>query len=278
MTKTHLENKPDSLKLRHHDAAMAVLDRFAKGLAEKARRQDGSITAEQIEQAASAQKAQENLFDEAWLAVKGEIGAASARQYAAIRNDPFGRLLVSRFAHLLEGREAGDLEHGAISRDILKPFFQVIRMMVGADTIEEIDREIRAIVDDHAHDGDEMRDATDYWDHLASDPHVSARINLVFARMALRFADYERRKRWFIQLINDNLHRDEISWEFTEEHFVKLIRALFRDVRAVLANPERAAVLAAKFGHEDVEKLRGVMANVDRDVAALHNREAASWQ
>ncbi|MFH1805573.1 MAG: hypothetical protein ABID63_11875 [Pseudomonadota bacterium] len=277
MTKVKM-TETDSFRQRHHDAAFAVLERFAAGLKEKADAGNGTVSADKIDQMLAVLRHQPALFDDAWHAIETEMGAVQSRQHAAIRHDPFGRLLVSRFAHLLEGREAGDLEHGALSRDILQPLFQVIRMMVGMDTIEKIDAEIRGIIDAHADAEDEMRDPTDYWDHLAEEQHVADRINMLFARMALHFADYDKRKQWFIQLINDNLNRNHVTWHFTEAHFVRLIRALFRDVRAMLTNTERAAVLAAKFGHDDMEKLRGVMAAVDRDIAALHNSEAAHWQ
>ncbi|OKH88987.1 hypothetical protein [Thalassospira sp. TSL5-1] len=278
MKKIETPLETDSFKQRHHDAAWAVLERFATGLANKARDQGNAISAEEIEKSLVALRGQPRLFDDAWAAMKTEISAATSRRAPSIRNDPFGRLLVSRFAHLLAGREAGDLEHGALSRDMLQPFFHAIRMMVGADTIEQIDSEIRSIVEAHADEDDDMRDATDYWDHLAGNPLVSKQITMVFVRMAMHFADYEKRKKWFIQLVNDNMHRNGTQWEFTENHFIKLIHALFRDVRAILASPERSALLAAEIDHDKVAVLRTVMANIDRDIAALHNREAATWQ
>ena len=250
----------DSFKQRHHTAAFAVLEQFA----------DGSVSADKISKALAALREQENLFDGAWMTLETDIDTVKARQNAAVRHDPFGRLLVSRFAHLLEGREAGDLEHGALSREILTPFFKVIRMMVGVDMLEEIDGEIHAIIDQHADEDDELRDPTDYWDHLAEEPQVANRLNLVFARMALHFKDYERRKQWMLQLVNDNLPHGDHGWVFTNEHCVRLLRALFRDVRAALPIPERAAELAAKLGGENVENLR--------DVAAIHSREAANWE
>ncbi|WP_339861592.1 hypothetical protein [Thalassospira alkalitolerans] len=268
----------DSFKQRHHTAAFAVLEQFANGLVEYAKQHDGSVSADKISKALAALREQENLFDGAWMTLETDIDTVKARQNAAVRHDPFGRLLVSRFAHLLEGREAGDLEHGALSREILTPFFKVIRMMVGVDMLEEIDGEIHAIIDQHADEDDELRDPTDYWDHLAEEPQVANRLNLVFARMALHFKDYERRKQWMLQLVNDNLPHGDHGWVFTNEHCVRLLRALFRDVRAALPIPERAAELAAKLGGENVENLRNVMATLDRDVAAIHSREAANWE
>ncbi|OSQ43764.1 hypothetical protein [Thalassospira alkalitolerans] len=268
----------DSFKQRHHTAAFAVLEQFANGLVEYAKQHDGSVSADKISKALAALREQDNLFDGAWMTLETDIDTVKARQNAAVRHDPFGRLLVSRFAHLLEGREAGDLEHGALSREILTPFFKVIRMMVGVDMLEEIDGEIHAIIDQHADEDDELRDPTDYWDHLAEEPQVANRLNLVFARMALHFKDYERRKQWMLQLVNDNLPHGDHGWVFTNEHCVRLLRALFRDVRAALPIPERAAELAAKLGGENVENLRNVMATLDRDVAAIHSREAANWE
>ena len=264
----------DSFKQRHYTAAFSVLEQFAASLMEQAKAHGGTVSTDQISSALETLRGQDKLFDAAWMTLETDVDTVKARQNAAVRHDPLGRLLVSRFAHQLEGREAGDLEHGALSREILQPFFKVIRMMVGMDMLQEIDREIQTIIDQHA----ELRDPTDYWDHLAEEPQVANRLNLVFARMALHFKDYERRKQWMIQLINDNLPHGDHAWVFTEEHCARLLRSLFRDVRAALSKPERSAELVAKLGSENVETLRNVMAALDRDIAALHIREADNWK
>ncbi len=268
----------DSFKQRHYTAAFSVLEQFAASLMEQAKAHGGTVSTDQISSALETLRGQDKLFDAAWMTLETDVDTVKARQNAAVRHDPLGRLLVSRFAHQLEGREAGDLEHGALSREILQPFFKVIRMMVGMDMLQEIDGEIQTIIDQHADEDDELRDPTDYWDHLAEEPQVANRLNLVFARMALHFKDYERRKQWMIQLINDNLPHGDNAWVFTEEHCARLLRSLFRDVRAALSKPERSAELVAKLGSENVETLRNVMAALDRDIAALHIREADNWK
>lgn len=264
-------NKPprDSFKQRHHVAAFSVLEHFAQGLVHHARDNGGTLTEEQILKAVDSLRDQETLFDAAWAVLESDMDSIKAREKAAVRHDPFGRLMVSRFEYLLEGGEAGDLEHGALSRSILQPFFKVIRMMVGMDMLQEIDREIHAIIDAHANTDDELRDPTEYWDHLAKEPAVASRINLVFARMALHFQDYERRKKWLIQLVNDNLPPAETNWTFTETHCIRMLNALFRDVRKTLAVPEHSAELVAKLGSADVATLRTVIKSIDNDYAAL---------
>lgn len=260
----------DSLKQRHHVASFAVLEQFAQGLVELARKNGGSVSDEQILKAVDHLREKDDLFDLSWAVLKNDLEAIKAREKAAVRHDPFGRLLVSRFAHLLEGRKAGDLEHGALSRKILQPLFKVIRMMVGLDTLQEIEREIQAIIDAHASEDDELRDPTEYWENLAKEPVVAQRVNLVFARMALHFKDYNHRKQWLIRLVNDNLPTGEPIWTFTEAHCTRLLDALFNDVRATLAVPEQSAELVAKLGSEDVGILREVMKAIDADVAALN--------
>ena len=144
----------DSFKQRHHSAAFAVLEQFAAGLIEQAKAHGGTISAEQISSALETLRGQNKLFDAAWMTLEADLDTVKTRQNAAVRHDPLGRLLVSRFAHQLEGREAGDLEHGALSREILQPFFKVIRMMVGMDMLQEIDGEIQTIIEQHADEED----------------------------------------------------------------------------------------------------------------------------
>ncbi len=264
-------NKPprDSFKQRHHVAAFTVLEQFAQGLVHQARNNGGSITEDQIIKAIDSLRDKEDLFDTAWAVLEADIELIKAREHAAVRHDPFGRLMVSRFDHLLEGNEAGDTEHGALSRTILQPFFKVIRMMVGMDMLQEIDREIHEIIEAHADEDDELRNPAEYWDHLAKAPEVRSRINLVFARMALHFSNYEHRKKWLIQLVNDNMTVGDQRWEFTETHCIRLLDALFADVRKTLAVPEHSAELVARMGSENVTTLRHVVKCIDADVARL---------
>lgn len=264
-------NKPprDSFKQRHHVAAFTVLEQFSQGLIHFARNHGGSITEEQILKAVDGLREKEDLFDAAWAVLESDLESIKAREHVAVRHDPFGRLLVSRFDHLLEGSAAGDLEHGALPRAILQPFFIVIRMMVGMDMLQEINREIHEIIEAHANKDDELRDPAEYWEHLAKEPAVKIRINLVFARMALHFKDYAHRKKWLIQLVNDNLPTNDTPWEFTEIHCIRLLDALFDDVRAMLGVPEHSAELVAQMGSEDVNTLRSVIKAIDQDVAKL---------
>lgn len=268
-------NKPprDTFKQRHNVAAFSVLEHFAQALVHQARDNGGVLTEEQILKTVDGLRDKETLFDNAWAILESDMDSIKAREKAAVRHDPFGRLMVSRFEFLLEGGQAGEVEDGALSRKILQPFFKVIRMMVGMDMLQEIDREIHAIIDAHANKDDELRDPTEYWDHLAKEPAVASRINLVFARMALHFEDYEHRKKWLIQLVNDNLPSSENKWKFTETHCILLLHALFNDVRKTLSVPEQSAELVAKLGRDDVETLRAVIKSIDEDYAALKSAD-----
>ena len=264
-------NKPprDSFKQRHHVAAFTVLEQFSQGLIHFARNNGGSITEEQIVKAIDGLRDKEDLFDAAWAALESDLESIKARERAAVLHVPFACLLVSRFDHLLEGNEAGDIEDGALSRTILQPFFKVIRMMVGMDMLQEIDGEIHAIIEAHADEDDELRDPLEYWEHLAKEPAVRSRLNLVFARMALHFKGYEHRKKWLIQLVNDNMPVSDPIWNFTEEHCIRLLDALFNDVRKTLSVPEHSAELVAKLGSEDVATLREVIKAIDADKERL---------
>ena len=259
----------DSFKQRHNAAAFTVLEQFSQGLIHFARNNGGSVSEEQILKALNGLRDKEDLFDAAWSVLEADIDSVMARERAAVRHDPFGRLLVSRFDHLLEGNEAGNIEDGALSRTILQPFFKVIRMMVGMDMLQEIDREIHAIIEAHADEDDELRDPIEYWDHMAKEPAVRSCINLVFARMALHFKSYEHRKKWLLQLVNDNMPVSDPIWSFTEVHCIRLLDALFDDVRKTLAVPEHSAELVAKLGSEDVGTLRDVIKAIDADLATL---------
>lgn len=268
----------EGLKDRHRQEAFQVIRQLESALLDAAG--DGVIPVATLRQAVATLGRQPDLFDPAYGLVATEFQAQIRRhEFAAIRQDSFGRLLVSRFAHLLEGREAGSLADGALSRGMLVPFFKAVRMMVGAEPLETIRVEIDELVATLYQNGTPLDDP-EFWLALGENPRARKLVLRLFVTMGLCFEDYQRRKRWFIDLINDNMPRPpagsaRADWRFDAHHFTCLMRALLRDVREAMLTPEGLAQLTANFGGDTVERLRDLLAALDRDSAAQQNSDAA---
>ena len=257
---------------RHRQECARVLRQLKNGLIDKARARGGRLNEADIEDALATIMRQSEIFDGAFDMMANEYAAkAQRREFAAMREDNFGRLLVSRFAHLLEGREAGQLADGALSRRILAPFFQAIHMIVGAETLDRLKRQIDDLIPE-LEERDLSEDDPRFWLTLTDVPDTATIVHTVFLTLALCFDDYERRKRWFIDLINDNMPhpptRRGAVWWFRDDHFAGLMQSLFRDIRALIVTEAGVREISDRFGGDAIERLHDLFMKLDADAAA----------
>ena len=270
---------PQGLKDRHRTACIGVLNALETALLEWADRYGGTIAGTDICKLTDILRKQPDLFATAFDSVADEfLALGHRREFATMREDSLGRLLVSRFAHLLEGREFGSLEDGALSRSVIVPFFLALRMMVGSETLEDMRHKIDRIIAGKAADPGHRPGYTDdpaFWLGLSQDPKTSGEVTGLLAHMLRRFRDYDKRKQWFIGLINDNMPFPlplcaGTPWCFTERHFVYIMAALFQDIRPLLLDDAAQTGLQERIGTDTVNDLEAIFARLDADIAALH--------
>ncbi len=177
---------------------------------------------------------------------------ASARERAKFtqnRNFPFDRVLVKRFEHLLVRGATTDPDK--ISRRVLPGFFMAAQMMLGAGVLEGYQERCRAIVArlKAAHGGKFA------WPDLYADPETGALAFEALASMASYFADFDKRARWFLTILNGHLapapagaSYGEANWQLSEKGFRAFLAALFAEVRAAVASPDARTRFAERFG------------------------------
>ncbi len=180
---------------------------------------------------------------------------ASARErakFAQNRNFPFDRVLVKRFEHLLI--RGGTSDPDKISRRILPGFFMAAQMMLGAGVLDGYQKRCRAIVArvKAAQGGQGEKFA---WPDLYADPETAALAFEALATMASYFADFDKRARWFLTIVNGHLAPAaasaayaEANWQLSDAGFRQFLAALFAEVRAAVATPDARTRFAERFG------------------------------
>jgi hypothetical protein len=243
----------------HALAATMVMGIFDR-LRHEARARGGKLTLADLERladdfhdkSAALRQAFELTF-EAYARAREHAKVAQNRQY------PFDRLLVRRFEHLL-ARGAG----AGIPRRVLRGFLMAVEMMLGPQVHDAYQEHCRAIVERVT----KARGGKFAWTDLYADAEAATLAFDALVAMAAYFADFEKRARWFLTVVNGNLGPapanatpDEAAWQLDEAAFKSLLGALFADLKDKVAT----AVARTDFAeHHGVEKCRAVTDAVAR--------------
>jgi len=135
------------------------------------------------------------------------------------RDFPFDRLIVRKFSHLFDEDKEGHFD--TVSRRMLPGFFMALNMMLGAEVVEDYQEKCRRMVEVSREDG---KDDVNWNAIYDSDEGSLAGLDALVA-IAAHFDDFERRREWFITLVNGHLtpisdaNKDEAGWELTESGF-----------------------------------------------------------
>lgn len=241
--------------------ANTMIGHFVARLAVEARRTGGVLSVAEIEAIAArfvdADEARfRKVLERSWREC-GEARDSAAWDHA--RNRPFDRILVKRFAHLLPARSGDDGGSQAVlSRRMIPGFHLALSMMLGPDLHAQCQRKAQAIVE-RLRGTEGVAD----WRRVHADPELRALVNDVLVVVAHHFANFDRRRDWFVDLVNGNLGRvgpeaEDAAWRLTPDLFRTLMRALFDDLfQALGANG--GADLRRRYGDGACEALREFM-------------------
>jgi hypothetical protein len=182
-------------------------------------------------------------------------------RWAGIRKQPFDRILTKRFAHLFPARKGDDGGQGLLSRRVIPGFNLAINKMIGPMLYEQCQRKTRAIMDRHP-----TEQGGYDWGKIYADPDCLALTNDVLVVVAHYFSEFERRRTWFMELVNSNLARptdDEelhANWQLTPHGFSEMMRTLFEDMESTMTkHPER---LKARYGEQTIRVLNEFLARL----------------
>jgi hypothetical protein len=245
---------PPAAGLRACEAiANTMIGHFATRLEVEAGRRGGQLSAEDIRDLAERFMAEEATRFQPALQRSWEscTRMREARQWESARHNPFDRLLAKPFAHLFPPRQGDDGGQGVLSRRLLPGFHLAVDKMIGPALFEQCQRKSQAILERHR-----QSDGCHDWDAIHADPDAHALTADVLVVVAHYFGNFERRRDWFIALVNSHLGPavagpDDARWQLTEHGFAELMRALFADLAARLTADSHA--MRKRYGDQTVE-------------------------
>ncbi|MBI2241001.1 MAG: hypothetical protein HYU59_09400 [Magnetospirillum gryphiswaldense] len=185
-----------------------------------------------------------------------------ARQWESTRRRPFDRVLMKSFAHLFPARQGDDGGQGLLSRRVIPGFNMAVDKMIGPALYEQCQAKSQAILERHR-----TSSGTHDWAAVQADPETHALTNDVLVVVAHYFAHFERRRDWFLTLVNSHLGKvaataPDAHWQLTEHGFAELMRALFADLRAAVVSAP--AVLRKRYGDHTVDTVEAFLRRLDQ--------------
>lgn len=247
----------------HYCAAIAntMIGHFVARLAVEARRSDGVLTLQEIETVAAQFVGQDaERFKHVLARSWHDCGAArDSAAWDHARSRPFDRVLVKRFAHLLPARSGDDGGSEAVlSRRMIPGFHLALSMMLGPELYDQCQRKAQAIVDRQR-----GRSGIVDWNRIHRDRDLCALVDDVLVVVAYHFSAFEKRREWFMTLVNGNLGRAapgaaDADWTLTPVLFQRFMRALFDDIFQDLGG-DGAQRLRARYGEGACDALREFM-------------------
>lgn len=182
-----------------------------------------------------------------------------ARERAAFdhaREFPFDRLIVNTFAELFAAKRAEADGEDRVTRKVLPGFFMALDRMLPPERLAEYQERCRKIVDRIAGSDENAFD----WRSLYADADANILLIDALAALVPHFEAYEKRRNWFLPLVNDNLQMDaNDTWELSPRGFINLTLAMFQPLRNELGDIAGRARLMDRYGPADLQNLQRII-------------------
>jgi hypothetical protein len=167
------------------------------------------------------------------------------------RQGGFGRIVVSRFAHYFSAEDSTG--HTAFSRRLLPGFFMGIDLILGPKLRFEFDARMNKI--DHQNEFGQERMSTD------------AKLLLldILIEIAATFDPYERRAKWFMNIINGHAappseprHTLEGA-EISSGEFKLFLKTLLVDLRYKTTSNHLRCKFDNRYGNRKIESVKSIL-------------------
>lgn len=232
-----------------------MIGHFVTRLEVEAVKAGGSLTAPQIRTLArrfveSEQDRFAAYFRRAWEACGHE---REALQWDGARDQPFERILMGRFAHLFPARGGDDGGGNRLSRRMIPGFHLAVDKMIGPTLFEQCRIRSAAILERHVRPG-----GGHDWRAVHADAEARLLVDDVAMVVAHRFTDFERRRAWFVDLVNARLAparrgAPDDHWRLSDSAFADLMRALLAETASRIRRDPAPA--AARWGHAALDAM-----------------------
>ena len=134
-------------------------------------------------------------------------------------------------------------------------------MMLGPDVVDEAQEKCRIIVEKIRADKAEAFD----WSDVYESPEKNDVILDALIPIAVHFQDIEKRREWFISLINGHLsplaagEKEDAGWEMTVPGFGHFMNALLGDLRTALGSETEKPRIVKRYGADTARTVLRVL-------------------
>jgi len=257
--------KPASPKELSKQKATSAVTSMVDQMKARAQTNGGVLRTEDIaamEQDFQAQVSQ--LTESLEQSFEAYVEARERAEWDSAREFPFGRVVVKKFSHLFKEPREGRLD--TVSKRMLPGFFAGLNMMIGPESIDLFQERCRRVVESIRH-----RDGEDFdWDSVYASPEVNAVVIDALMSISPHFENFERRRDWFIELVNANLahvgeHEEDAGWEFSPVGYRRFLTALFKEVHGHLGNDATFDRLSRRYGSTAVEAVKRLVERAEEN-------------
>lgn len=203
--------------------------------------------------------------------LRGLIGPDQVVKYV---RDPFTRALVQPFAHLFDTAPNQSLAEGALSRRMLPGFFIALRLMVGGERYEHAQAVCESTLVKNRTSPEDLG-TLKFWDDLYAEEAVAEVVADIYSRALLRLTMYEKRKNWFIRMVNSQLSAidsmtededaEEARWAFNVQHFKMVFETIAIAPDTGELSPAMTRYISENMDDKSLQEVREVIACISRE-------------
>ncbi len=186
------------------------------------------------------------------------------------RKRPFDRMIVKTFSHLLEDESHRIRRSEHVSRRMLPGFFIALNLMLGTDIRDSNQGKCRAIVKLVSRQNGNNFD----WDHIYENEDTRAIVFDALIDIAGNFTDLDKRRDWFIDLVN--AHQEPLAggaddetepWVMTRQGFDEFFEALMSELRIAVSMAAGRSFIARRRDAETSANLVKLMKKLESTAA-----------
>ncbi len=250
----------------HQTAAFAIRT-FACALEAEAK--NGTVPVSVIRRLCDVLAATPGPLSGTYVAAHASCVTAFAHdQVLQQRRNALGRLLVKPFARLFDDPAAG------VERAHLGQFFEAVKILLGADKYDQLDRICQDIVADPA------QGTSQPWEAFYVDPRSEAVFEQVLVDVVRAFQRFDIRREWFLTIMNHNAaYQSTGSRSFVRKGREENTAAYFgpRQLDLVLGCMFAVLRQGAGLRGQDFQRRQGIGVEALCGPMMLHLTKARAW-
>jgi hypothetical protein len=247
----------DSIGMNSRLLVETIVATFTERLKSEAAKRGGQLSSDDIERIAQDLDGKRTQLEavfrrtfETYVQARERAAFDHARQF------PFDRLIVNTFAELFTPRRADIDGDDRVTRKVLPGFFMALDRMLPPDRLADYQARCRTILARVAGGDERVLD----WNALYADTDAQMLLMDALVALAPYFEAFEKRRNWFLPLVNDNLQTDdEDNWDLSPRGFVNLTLAMFTPLRLELKDIAGRARMMDRYGPADCQNLQRIV-------------------